>query len=960
MTPTQQLAALHAANCDVAFDNLIRQLYATDASIYQIEPMAVAFPKDARQASDIILAAAQAGVSVIPRGAGTGLSGGAVGDGLVVDFARHNRGIFNLDLKRRSVRVGAGVVLDQLNNFLHPHGFCFGPDVATSSRATLGGMIASDSSGSHTPVYGTTAGHVSELEIVLSNGRVVKVGSGLNPLSRQRDLIESITSFNALQIAGRFPPGLLKRWPGYALARAAGEPGNLIHLLAGSEGTLAGIISAELKIVRLPDERGMGLLFFASMAEAMQATQQLLDLKPAAIEHIDRLLFGQTRGRREFQPVRDLLELDAKPCESILIVEFFEDVRERLALLAKRRLGLRKLILQTQAEADLVWAMRKAGLSLLTGCKGGAKPMTGIEDTAVRPRDLPKYAAGLKKLMQGAGVQASYYGHAAAGLLHVRPVLDLHRAEDLEKYRQIADEVAALVLQFKGTLSGEHGVGIARTEYLREQVGEEIYQLMHQIKQSFDPYNLFNPGKIISDGRYKIDTNLRLGAGYSLKLPFEPILAFAAKDGSFTGNLEQCNGCGDCLKQTPTMCPTFIATGEEIMSTRGRANAIRAVLELRGINGDPLRSAEFEMALSNCLSCKACTTECPSNVNMALLKAELLHARIRRDGLTLRERLFSSVDRLGQLGCTMPRVANELLEFTPLRHVLGRFFGITTNRPLLHFARVRFDHWFAKHPHFESAHRGRVMLWDDTFVRYHEPHIGVAAVKVLEAAGFEVILPTRRKCCGRPAFSQGNLDKAARLGRHNLALLNEDTADTPIIFLEPSCYSMFVEDYQELKLPDAERVARRCFLFEEFIENFLNWEPAALQFNDKPERMIIHAHCHARALTNPDLMRQLAERLPKRTVTLLDAGCCGMAGAFGMLESKYELSVKVAEPLIQKIKNQPYGATVVASGTSCRQQIQHLAPVKIRHMAEVLADALVLSETGFCQADPLPCDDASR
>jgi Fe-S oxidoreductase len=584
--------------------------------------------------------------------------------------------------------------------------------------------------------------------------------------------------------------------------------------------------------------------------------------------------------------------------------------------------------------------MRKAGLSLLTGCKGSAKPVTGIEDTAVRPRDLPKYVAGLQGLMQRADVQASYYGHAAAGLLHVRPVLDLHRAEDLKKYRQIADEVAALVLQFKGTLSGEHGVGIARTEYLREQVGEEIYQLMCQIKQSFDPYNLFNPGKIISDGRYKIDSHLRLGAGYSLKLPFEPMLAFAAKDGSFTGNLEQCNGCGGCLKQTPTMCPTFIATGEEIMSTRGRANAIRAVLELRGINGDPLRSIELEAALSNCLSCKACTTECPSNVNMALLKAELLHARIRRDGLTLRERLFSSVDRLGQLGCTMPLVANELLKFTLLRRVLGRFFGITNNRPLPHFARVRFDHWFAKRQASTAARRGRVMLWDDTFVRYHEPHIGVAAVKVFEAAGFEVVLPTKRKCCGRPAFSQGNLDEAARLGRHNLALLNEDTTDTPIIFLEPSCYSMFVEDYRELKLPDAERVARRCFLFEEFIENFLNGEPGALQFNGKPERIIIHPHCHARALNNPNLMRQLAERLPKRTVTLLDAGCCGMAGAFGMLESKYELSVKVAEPLIQKIKNQPYGTTVVASGTSCRQQIQHLASVKIRHMAEVLADAL--------------------
>jgi Fe-S oxidoreductase len=651
-------------------------------------------------------------------------------------------------------------------------------------------------------------------------------------------------------------------------------------------------------------------------------------------------LFDQTHGHRQFQAARNLLELDTKPCESILIIEFFEDAREQLSLLAKRRLGLRKLILQSQADADLVWAMRKAGLSLLTGCKGDAKPMAGIEDAAVRPRDLPKYVADLEKLTRRAGVQASYYGHAAAGLLHVRPVLNLRRPEDLKKYRQIADEVAALVLQFKGTLSGEHGLGMARTEYLQQQVGEEIYRLMRQIKQSFDPYNLFNPGKIISDGRYKIDSRLRLGADYSLKLPFEPVLAFAAKDGSFTANLEQCNGCGACIKQTPTMCPTFITTGDEIMSTRGRANAIRAALELRGINGNPLHSAELEMALSNCLSCKACTVECPSNVNLSLLKAELLHARIRNDGLTKREWLFSSVDQLGRLGCLMPRVANALLNFTPVRHIGSRLFGLTTKRPLPPFARMRFDRWFAKRPRFESGYRGQVMLWDDTFVRYHEPHIGMAAVKVLEAAGFEVILPAGRKCCGRPAFSQGNLDEAARLGRHNLALLNETPTDVPIIFLEPSCYSMFVEDYLELKLPDAEHVARRCFLFEEFVENFLNREPDALQFNDKPERMVIHVHCHARVLANPDLPVRLAGRLPERMVTLLDTGCCGMAGAFGMLESKYELSVKIAEPLIQKIRSQPYGTIVVASGMSCRQQIQHLTPIKLRHMAEVLAEAL--------------------
>jgi FAD/FMN-containing dehydrogenase/Fe-S oxidoreductase len=937
MMPTQQLATLKAANCDVAVDNLTRQLYATDASPYQIVPLAVAFPKNAKQAGSIIQAAAQAGVPVIPRGAGTGLSGGAVGEGVVVDFARHNRQIYNLDLEKRTVRVGPGVVLDQLNQFLRPEGFRFGPDVATSSRATLGGMIANDSSGSHTPVYGTTGMHVSELEIVLADGKIVKVGPEHNLLPKQRMAVEDLVTLNSLPIAERFPPGLLKRWSGYALARALEEPGNLLRILTGSEGTLAAIVSAELKIVPLPEERGIGLIFFDSVAEALQATEELLDLKPAAIEHIDRPLFDQTRGQREFQAARDLLDLDGQPCESILIVEFFENVKGKLAALAKRKLGLRQLILKSEREANLVWAIRKAGLSLLMSRKGDAKPVCFVEDAAVRPQDLPAYVAGLQELMQRVGVEASYYGHAAAGLLHVRPVLDLHRADDLEKYRQIADEVSALVLQFKGSLAGEHGVGIARTEFLKLQVGPELYRVMREIKYAFDPNNVFNPGKIISDGRYKIDKNLRLGAGYNLTLPFEPQLAFAARDESFVANLEQCNGCGGCLKQTPTMCPTFVATGEEIMSTRGRANIIRAALEYRDIS-DPLQSAELAAALSNCLSCKACTSECPSNVNMALLKAELLHARIQRHGMKWRDRLLSSVDALGKIGCALPRTANFFLRSGSARHIFGKILGFTDERSLPEFATRRFDRWFEKHEHDTSGARGRIILWDDTFTRYHEPNIGAAAVKVLEAAGFFVALAKRRKCCGRPAFSVGNLGEAKKFGRHNLALLAND--DAPVIFLEPSCYSMFAEDYRELKLPGAEEIAARCFLFEDFMENLLQHEPGALTFDSEPGRVVIHSHCHAKALTDTSLALRLASRLPNRNVAMLDTGCCGMAGAFGMTASKYELSLKVAEPLVQQIKHQPYGTIVAASGMSCRHQIQHLAAVRTQHMAEVLAGAL--------------------
>src|SRR6266536_2177249 len=444
MTSAQE-KAIAEAGCEVRFDNLTRQLYATDASIYQIEPSGVAFPQSARQASAVIQATAEAGISIIPRGAGTSLVGNAIGEGLIVDFSRHNRKIDNLKIDNRTVRVGAGVVLDQLNAFLKPHGFCFGPDVATSARATLGGMIANNSSGAHVPVYGTTADHVLSLEIVMADGRVEKIGSGRETLRAEREKIDNLIRGHVREMSERMPPGLLKRWPGYGLERFLRAPNNLNEILAGSEGTLAAIFSAELKISPLQGEKGLGLIFFASVADAMQATVELLDLKPAAIEHIDRPLLDQTKSQLHYQAARDLLELDAKPCESILIVEFYEDVAERLSILQARKLGLRTKVLKDTAHMNLVWSVRKAGLSLLTGRVGAAKPVAFIEDAAVRPAQLPEYVAGLQSIMKPLGLEASYYGHAATGLLHVRPVLDLHSAADLKKFREVADQTSALV-----------------------------------------------------------------------------------------------------------------------------------------------------------------------------------------------------------------------------------------------------------------------------------------------------------------------------------------------------------------------------------------------------------------------------------------------------------------------------------------------------------------------------------
>ncbi len=934
-----------ATSCDIHFDDLTRQLYATDASIYQLIPLGVAFPKTSFETSDVIRAALNENVDIVPRGAGTGLAGGALGEGLIIDMARHNSKISDLNLEARTVRVGAGVVLDQLNSFLAPHGLAFGPDVATSSRATLGGMIANNSSGARTPLYGVTGDHVRSLEVILPSSQIVEVGedkSGLLDLKvRIDELINHVDSIIKTQLHNE----VIKRWPGFGLDRyVRNGKKNLANLFGGSEGTLGAVFSAELNLVPLPHEKGMGLIFFNSVEEAMQATVELLDLHPAAIEHIDDVLFDQTRGQLAFKAARDLLLLDELPCKSILIVEFYDDVRDKLAALNGKAIGQRKLILENPPDMAIVLNLRKQGLSLLTSRKGDAKPTAGIEDVAVPPTRLPEYVAGLYSLLEPMGLQASFYGHAASGLLHVRPVLDLHKSEDIKKFRILAEGVSELTREFKGALAAEHGVGIARTEFMEYQLGAELLETMRHLKALLDPKNLLNPGKIFSDGRFQIDTNLRLGANYRVALPFEPVLAFAHRDGSFVANLEQCNGNGACRKLTPAMCPTYIATGDDLMSTRGRANIIRAVLDGRLGGKHPLRAPELEKALDYCLSCKACKTECPSNVDMSLLKAELQFARIRKYGVPLSARLLSRVDIAGWLASLKPSWANSAQEWYWLRKLLKYTMGITTRRPLPAFSQCTFEDWYEAYALQPKDHRtnlvvsnkqrGPVILWDDTFVQYYDSEIGAAATRILEAAGYEVLRLKNHVCCGRPAMSMGRLDLARQLGAHNLKLLKEN--DAAIIFLEPSSYSMFKQEYIELKLPGAQEIADRALLFEQHMEQLLDAEPDALEFDDQTIDVAIHVHCHAKALINSDIMVRLANRIPGNTVRYLDTGCCGMAGSFGLLEQKYDLSVKVAQPLISMINSLSENTYVVASGTSCRHQIAHLTNVSPIHMAELM------------------------
>jgi Fe-S oxidoreductase len=654
-------------------------------------------------------------------------------------------------------------------------------------------------------------------------------------------------------------------------------------------------------------------------------------------------LFNQTKGHRAFQATRDLLQLDEQPCTSILIVEFFDDCYDKLAQLQERNLGIRKHAFMSATEMGMVWNLRKAGLSLLTGCKGAAKPAAGIEDAAVRPEQLPAYVEALHKAMAELELSGSFYGHAASGLLHVRPVVDLHDRDDIAKYRKLAEEVSAIVHEFDGSIAGEHGVGIARTEFMEAQLGEPTLDAMRAVKKAFDPNGVMNPGKIVPGHPvYHINTHLRQGHRSEIELPFNETLAYAEKDESFVGNLEQCNGNGACRKRTPMMCPTYIATGEEVMSTRGRANTIRAALEGRLDGRDPLNNPDMLEALSNCVACKGCATECPSNVNLALLKSELLHARHKRRGIPLQARLFAGADTMGRFGTKFNGIANPLMRSGFARSAAKTFAGISPTRPLPAFAAERFDHWFTRRAP-SPGERGRVILWDDTFTRYHDPHIGRAAVTVLEAAGFEVALAAQRRCCGRPAFSLGMLDEARKLATHNVRALQE-TGDDPIILLEPSCYSMFVQDYRELGVEGVVEVASRAVLFDTFMARVLDADPNALAFADGFHWIAIHGHCHAKALNAAGETAGLMQRLPNCTVTQLETGCCGMAGSFGYLESKQQLSRDIAAPLIEQVNALTAGTEVVAAGTSCRHQIDELTPVHPRHPAEILAEALAPSK----------------
>ena len=956
---------------EVCFDDLARTLYATDASLYEITPLGVAVPRDV---SDVVAAARacrRAGVSITPRGAGTGLTGGAVGPGLQLDLSKYFRRVDHLDPQGRTVCVGAGVVLDRLNALAAAHGLQFAPDVATSSRATIGGMIANNSCGAHSLVYGRTVDHLLELTCVLSDGSVVTwpTRSGRTPCRpsspaetrpTRRSAATSRIAETLANVRDRYRDRIVARYPrilrsngGYGLDRlVADDPAvNPATIVCGSEGTLCVVVEAVLKLTPLPPARGLAVIEYGRLLDALAAVPLLLEHAPAAVELLDFMILAAAR-KADPHCLGGLMEGDP---QAVLLVEMFDEhdgrLGERLHSLeheASTGTGAVACTLLTGADhQDRVWNARKRGLGLLMSRPGDHQPYGFVEDTAVDPRRLRDYIERLDGILADHGVrQVSHYAHASVGCIHVRPVLNLRSAGDVERMGRIAEAVCDLVLEFGGALTAEHGDGLVRSCFLEKMYGPELVRAFGEVKAAFDPEGIMNCGKIVDPP--PMTENLRYGANYESQ-PVRTHLDFSEYDGP-GGLARMCSGVGQCRQRmTGTMCPSYIATGDEKHTTRARANAVRVALSNRGLL-DGWADPRLAEVMDLCLGCKACRSECPTGVDLARIKAEWQAHRNRRLGVSRRSRLVADTPRLAAWGCRLAPLSNWLMRSAPVRAMLERRYGLDRRIPPPRFARGTFHRWFQRHRKKKripgpsagagaGSPRGRVVYFADCWTNFYRPQVGIAAVRLLEAAGFDVLVP-RLECCGRPMISKGLLAEATLLAELNLKRLAFfSDAQVPIVGTEPSCILTLVDEYPQLvRSPDARRVARMAGTIESLLAGILKEQPGALRFADTPRRLLYHGHCQQRALVGVADALELLNAPPGFLATEIPSGCCGMAGSFGHEVEHYDVARAIGEERLFPAVRNRNGADIAVSGFSCRQQIDHHTDATARHLVEHLAD----------------------
>jgi FAD/FMN-containing dehydrogenase/Fe-S oxidoreductase len=964
---------------ELHFDTTMRTLYATDASAYREMPTAVAFPKSVADIKKLISFARRHQTSLIPRTAGTSLAGQVVGSGIIVDVSRTFNQILELNPEQHWVRVQPGVIRDELNMFLKPHGLYFGPETSTANRAMIGGMVGNNSCGSNSLIYRSTREHLLSAKAILSDGTETEFTS-LSPAdfeakcqgqgtasdleTRVYQAIKAMLSHPQTQdeIRREFPkPSVERRNTGYAVDllletnafTPATEDFNFCKLIAGSEGTLAFLTEITLNVSPLPPkEIGLLCIHTNTIDEALRANLVALRHHPSACELMDHYILECTKVNIEQRQNRFFVEGDPG---AILVVEIARDTPAEVQRVAAALTADLKAAgygyhypLVTGPDTKRVWTLRKAGLGLLSNIPGDAKPVAVIEDTAVDVEDLPAFIQDFNAILKQHDLYCVHYAHAGSGEIHLRPIINLKTQEGNALFRTIAEEIARLVKKYHGSLSGEHGDGRLRGEFIPWMVGENNYRLLEEIKLTWDPDNIFNPGKIVKTP--SMNTFLRYEPGQDTP-DFNTVFHFRQEQGILRA-AELCNGSGDCRKTHltgGTMCPSYMVTRNEKDTTRGRANILREFLT-RSPKVNRFDHEEIKETMDLCLSCKGCKSECPSNVDVAKLKAEFLQHYYDANGIPFRTRMVGNFTRANQLAALAPGMYNFVFKNNFTAGLAKKMMGFAPQRsiPLLQETTLR--HWFKKHqqtPKAVASTKGVVNLFCDEFTNYNDTDIGIKAVLLLEKLGYDVRLP-RHEESGRTYLSKGLMRDAKRLAKQNVKMLKDLVdGDAPLVGIEPSAILTLRDEYLDLvdedQLPDAKKIAANSWLFDEFIDmERFKGNITAESFTTEKRHIKLHGHCHQKALSSLVHTQKMLTLPANYTVDIIPSGCCGMAGSFGYEAEHYEVSMQVGElVLFPTVRSQPAEVIIAAPGTSCRHQIKDGTGRKALHTLEVLYEALV-------------------
>lgn len=946
---------------EVRTDKLTLGSYATDASVYQEIPSAVVIPQSKADIIEVVKFCNENGLPIIPRAAGTSLAGQCVGSGIVVDIGKQFKQILDLDLTEKTVWVEPGVIRNELNHFLKTHGLHFGPNTSTANRCMIGGMVGNNSCGSSSIKYGSTRDHVLEMKVILSDGseahfskidlEEIKQKANLNNLEGNiyQEIYKIVSDPKIKEDIGKhFPhPEVERRNSGYALDSLL-EEFNLCSLLAGSEGTLAFTTAVKLSLDPLPgDHRVVICPHFESVHAAMKAIPAIMKFQPDMCELMDKVILDCTKANAKQAKNRFFLKGDPK---AVLMVQFNRNSALELEKIVQEFKGMLQQDLNAYASPEVyapddvrVFELRAAGLGVLANLPGEAKAVACIEDTAVRIEDLADYIADFEQMMEHFGQKSVFYAHAGAGEIHLRPILDLKKQSDVDLFYDITKATALLVKKYHGSLSGEHGDGRVRAEFLPLMVGEDMYEIFKQVKRIWDPNNIFNPGKIVNAA--PMTSALRYVPDQIIEEP-KTIFRFESSGGMIRA-AEKCNGSGDCRKLSfsgGTMCPSYRATRDENDSTRARANALRQFLTSPKDASKPFESEEIKEVLDLCLSCKACGTECPSNVDMTILKAEFLHQYQKTKGSSLRNRLFAKVESMNKLASAFAPVSQWAMGNSMMKKIIG----LASERTLPKINKTTLRKYIAKIPVSETGQSSKaIYLFIDEFTNYNDESVGQKAFKLLKALGYEVKV-VRHPESGRAALSKGFLNHAKQCANENVRIFAPLLTDeSPLVGIEPSSILGFRDEYpkivsEELK-EKAEDLATKVWTIEEFL--FREVEKGRIstdQFDHKEREILVHGHCHQKALSSVDYTAHILSIPSKHRVSVIPSGCCGMAGSFGYEKEHYEVSMKIGEDtLFPSIRSASPQAIIAASGTSCRHQIKDGTKIQSYHPVEILFDSLI-------------------